>query len=355
MTLLKPSELAREFVLPLTTPAVFFALLMYFGFLQIALLGRTFGLVIALVLAAQLAVFVLPALLRTLMQLLEARSMGKEPQPPAIEMFSWVGNLWTLLPVVHLVLAVYGYYIVGSLYGVAGYVVGVAYVLLLPASLILLAVTHSAVTSVNPLAILLLLRRCGSRYLVGPLFTIGSVAAVIWLQSELGSDMLTEFLGLYLLFAAFAVFGGMVRPLQLQQDLEVPEVARLRDTEFIEQLGLVRDAALNHAYGLVSRGNRAGGLEHVFAALADDPDSANGWYWYFDRMLRWHDNNAGLAFAQHYVHYLLRHGDHVQAVKVMLRCQLINPAFKPLAEDLPQAIAAAEDCRNHELVASLRG
>lgn len=46
MTLLKPSELARE---------------------------------IALVLAAQLAVFVLPALLRTLMQLLEAPSMGREP------------------------------------------------------------------------------------------------------------------------------------------------------------------------------------------------------------------------------------------------------------------------------------
>lgn len=354
MTLLKPSELAREIALPITAPAVFFALLMFFGFLQIALLGRTFGLVIALVLAAQLAVFVLPAMLRTLMQLLEARSMGREPQPPAVELFSWVGSLWTLLPVVHLALAIYVYYSAGNPHGFAVYTVAIAYALLLPASLILLAVTHSVVTSVNPLSIWLLLRRCGSSYLVGPMFAIGAVAAVIWVQREIGNDMLTEFVGLYLLFAAFAVFGGMVRPLQLQQELDVPEAMQLRDEEFTEQQRLVRGAALNHAYGLISRGNREGGLQHLLAELDDDPDGASGWYWYFDHMLRWHDNNAGLAFAQHYVHHLLRHGDYVLAVKVMLRCQLVNPAFKPLAEDLPQAIAAAEECRNEELASLLR-
>jgi hypothetical protein len=38
----------------------------------------------------------------------------------------------------------------------------------------------------------------------------------------------------------------------------------------------------------------------------------------------------------------------------MLRCQRVNPAFKPLAEDLSQAIAAAEACRNDELARALQ-
>jgi hypothetical protein len=355
---LKPSDLAREIALPITAPSVLFSLLMFFVFLQIALLGRIFGLVVALVLAAQLVVFVLPALLRTLMQLLEARSIGREPDPPVIEFFSWVGNMWTLFPLLHVAVFAYVFYFAGDFLGIAATcsIIGV-HALLLPASLIVLAVTHSVVESVDPRAILLLLRRCGIGYLIGPLFLIAAVTLVFWLRGRSEYDLLADLVGCYLLFAAFAafaLFGGMARPLQLQLDLDVPEVERLRTQDFAEQQSLVRGAVLNHAYGLISRGNRAGGLEHLFAELADDPDAVSGWYWYFDHMLRWENNTAGLAFAQHYVHDLLRNGDYVAAVKVMLRCQRVNPAFKPLAEDLPQAIAAAEECRNDELASSLR-
>lgn len=349
---MKLTDLGREVVLPVTTPAVFFALLLFFVFLQIALFGRIFGLVIALVLAAQLVVFVLPALTRTLMQLLEARSKGKEPPPPVVEFFSWVGNSWTLLPIVHVAILGYLYYRAGQQADATlTYVIACAYVLLLPASLIVLAVTHSALESIRPGAILLLLRRCGSTYLLGPLFVGAALLLYTWLRREVGYPLLVEFVGFYLLFAAFAVFGGMVRPLALHRALDIPEVERLHATEFDAQQELVRTATLNHAYGLISRGNRTAGLDHLLAELRDDAD---GWYWYLDRMLRWEDNNAGLAFAQHYVHHLLRHGDYVAAVKVMLRCRLINAAFKPLREDLAEAIAAAEECRNEELAKALR-
>ena len=82
--------------------------------------------------------------------------------------------------------------------------------------------------------------------------------------------------------------------------------------------------------------------------------STDYWAWFFDNMLRWENPEAGLAFAQHYVHELLRYGENVKAVKVMLRCRLINPAFRPLAEDIELAIHAAEHCQNDELASSLR-
>ena len=88
--------------------------------------------------------------------------------------------------------------------------------------------------------------------------------------------------------------------------------------------------------------------------LADDPDPAAGWFWYFDRMMRWENNNAGLAFAQQYLHHLLHDGDNVAAVKVMLRCRLVNEAFKPLADDISMAIFAAEECHNEALASFLR-
>jgi hypothetical protein len=37
----------------------------------------------------------------------------------------------------------------------------------------------------------------------------------------------------------------------------------------------------------------------------------------------------------------------------MLRCQLIDPSFRPQAEDLVLAIAAAEQCGNQELANAL--
>ena len=349
------SDFARELLLPVTRPAVSLALLLFFGLFQIMLLGSSFGLAIALILATQLVVFVVPALQRTLMRLLEARSMGREPDPPTIECFSWVGNTWTLFPIVHVgVIAYFWLLAADSLGATVSYSIAAGYALLLPASLVVLGVTQSVLESINPRAILLLLRQCGIGYLVAPVFLVAAVAVVTWLKHHVDYDVLTGLVGFYLLFAAFAIFGGMVRPLQLQQQLEVPGIPQSRDTEYTGQLALVREAALNHAYGLTSRGNRSGGLQHLLSELAGDPDPAGGWYWYFDRMMRWENNSAGLAFAQHYIHELLRNGDCVAAVKVMLRCQRVNAAFKPLAEDLSQAIDAAQACRNDELVRTLQ-
>ena len=209
-------------------------------------------------------------------------------------------------------------------------------------------------SSLNPVTIFELVKRCGFVYLIGPAFVIAATWAVIRINLAFNIDMLTEFVSLYLVFAAFAVFGGMVRPLHLERELDIPMPAGIdEETERDRQL-LHRTAVLNHAYGIVSRGNRAQGLEHIYKTLADDPDDAAGWAWFFENMMRWENPEAALAFAQQYVHELLGYGENVKAVKIMMRCRMVNPAFKPLFEDLELAAAAAAECHNEELASFLR-
>ena len=115
-----------------------------------------------------------------------------------------------------------------------------------------------------------------------------------------------------------------------------------------------RTAVLNHAYGFVSRDNRAGGFKHIESWLQRDPDPESAWAWFFDQMLRWEIEYPALVFAQSYLNRLLHDGDDVTAVKVMMRCRHENDAFVPLADDIGPALKAAEHCQNQELIDFLR-
>lgn len=356
MIRLNLASLLRELALPLTRPAVLFAMILFYVMFEIALLGRIFGIVIAAVLAVQLIVFALPAMLRYLMIVLEARTRGRDPEPLTIDLLSWVGSAWSLFPIVHIAVFIYTVYLGGAFLG-AGTALGIAllYAAILPASLIVLAITHSPLESIRPAAVFGLIRRRGAAYLVAPAFTALALALLVWINVRFNIDALTEFVSFYLIFAAFALYGGLVQPLQLEDEVDIPLPASIDEDREAERHLLERSTVLDHAYGLISRGNREGGLAHIYAELAADQDEAAGWAWFFDKLMRWERSDAGLEFAQHYLHRLLQHGEIVPAVKVMLRARLRNPAFRPLAEDLDPAISAASACRNEELVEHLRG
>lgn len=115
-----------------------------------------------------------------------------------------------------------------------------------------------------------------------------------------------------------------------------------------------RAAALNHAYGFISRGNRDGGFKHLYGYLDRDPEPDVAWAWFFEQMLGWEIQEPALLFGQQYLSRLLGDEDYVAAVKLMMRCRLINDAFKPLAGDSELALLAAEHCQNDELIAILQ-
>jgi hypothetical protein len=127
------------------------------------------------------------------------------------------------------------------------------------------------------------------------------------------------------------------------------------ETEAIDEK-LLRERAkvLSHAYGFISRDNRAGGFRHIRDWLQQDPAPHNAWDWFFRQMLHWETKEPALEFAQIYLTRLLQDGDYVAAVKVMLRCRLEHETFLPLADDRELARAAAEYCGNDDLLKALR-
>ena len=115
-----------------------------------------------------------------------------------------------------------------------------------------------------------------------------------------------------------------------------------------------RNRALNHAYGFISRGNRAGGLTHIYQCIDADPDPTSAWPWFTEQLLRWEISEEALPFAQQYLSRLLHSEQPVAAVKLMLRCRSINEAFRPLPEDRALALEAAENSQNDDLISFLR-
>ncbi len=115
-----------------------------------------------------------------------------------------------------------------------------------------------------------------------------------------------------------------------------------------------RTSILNHAYGFVSRGNREGGLGHIYSWLQEDPDPEQAWSWFFEQMLKWEQGRSALFFAQRYLSRLLAVDEPVKAVKLVLRCQLLDETFRPLREDIPAAIDAATRCGNTALSDALK-
>ena len=61
-----------------------------------------------------------------------------------------------------------------------------------------------------------------------------------------------------------------------------------------------------------------------------------------------------MVFAQHYIHDMLAHGERIPALKLIMRCRLIDAQFKPAQDDIPAVIQAAESTGNSELAAVLK-
>ncbi len=349
---MKPTDVIRALVYPLTDAAVLVPLLVFWLLLSFAIwLLMTVGM-IALVLAILLLFLVVPALSRFQMIVLEARARGVAPATPDEEFFNWFGNAWTLFPVPVVLALGWATLEAGQSLGTAW---AIAVVLLasafFPASIAVLAVTHSPLQSLNPLALGRLLRKCGATFWMATAFLVFA----LWLGFEARAlpNLWASLVRLLFSFSFFSLVGSLIQHHGLVDDIHLPAPLEKSADEIAGDLEKARNAVLSHAYGFISRDNREGGFKHIFDSIAQDPDPVAAWAWYFNRMLAWESHAPALFFAQHYLHDQLRHGEQLPAVKLMLRCRLIDDCFRPLPEDLPAAVAAAEAADNGDLAAAL--
>lgn len=345
--MLRPAEIGRELLYPLTNTAVLFSWLTLFLVIEFAVSGGVLGLLLLLL--------VLPSFFRYLMRILDARTRGKDPGPLTVDDLLWFGDAWSLFVIVHVAVVVYANYYVGTSVGLAGALLAnVLLAAVIPASLVALAVSRNPVECLNPRSVGGVIRRCGPGYWILPSYLLLVGVLIWWLSTTRTPNFLFELIAAFLLFAFFALLGAVVKPCKLHDEVRIHEPVEPDQETLAANRLKERTKVLNHAYGFISRGNRDGGFKHIRTWLENDPDPDDAWQWFFEQMLCWEIDDPALAYARTYLSRLLGRGHDVAAVKLMLRCRNINESFRPLPEDSALAVAAAEHCGNEDLARLLK-
>lgn len=338
--MMTPKEYLLELAFPARSPTTILAMIL-FAFL-LGLIG------LAGILGVWLAFAVLPAMALFLIRVAEARAEDRDVDPPSIESYTPVGNLWALFPALPLIAVAAGARWVRVEYGQPELVTfGILVALIFPAIIGVLMITHSPTQAMNPTALYRFATETGRDYLYA-----AATFAAMFLISVLG--VVIPVIGIfYLIFAFFAVVGAIARGGELVDDVYLPDPVEPEVDDQLARLERQRVTILNHAYGLASRGNRQGALAHIVTWLGRDPDPADGWSWFFEQMLNWEDTLHALYYAQHYVAWLLARGEKVRATKLILRARTYNARFRPANAQMPAAIEAARSCGNEELADAL--
>lgn len=344
---MRATDILREFEYPARNVSVLLSALFIFFMLKFAAFGGVLGLF--------LLFLILPSYFHYLMRLLDARAKGQDPGPLVVEDLMWFHGAWSLFMIVHLALVIYATYFFGSLYNLVGLLLAtILLAAVVPASLAVLAITKSPLQSLNPKAIGGLISRTGPDYWISPTYYLLACLVVRWIASLGWSIFLVEFISFYLTLVFFSLTGAVVRPHNFYDEVEIYDPVEPGREQVEANLLKERTAVLTHAYGFISRDHRAGGFKHIENWLRQDPDPESAWGWFFDQMMRWEIKYPALLFGQSYLSQLLKNGDNMAAVKVMMRCRHESADFAPLAGDLGPAIEAAEQCQSQELAAFLR-
>jgi hypothetical protein len=343
---IKLTDILRAVAYPVTEASVLIPLIVFWLLASIAMWGGVLGQVF-------LVLVVVPAVFRFQMIVLEARARAVTPATPDIGFFNWFGKAWTLFPFVSAFLLISATVVVGQEFGTAWAILPVLFAsVFFPASIAVLAITHSPLQSLSAVALGRLWKKCGRTFWTATLFQIiGSWLAV---EATALSSSWASLCWLLLSFAFFSLVGSLVEPYGLIEDIDIPAPLEKDAAAAAQDLDRERTEILNHAYGFISRDNREGGFAHIFDWIKKDPDPVAAWDWFFARMLRWENQRPALFFAQHHIHDHLRHGEQVPAVKLVMYCRLIDEQFRPFHDDIPAAIAACDACNNPELAAILK-
>ena len=153
--------------------------------------------------------------------------------------------------------------------------------LLFPAMMMVLVITHSPLQAINPSALYRVITELGWTYLLAPL--AGILLVMVTVLDSLLHAWLAWFVALFAMASFYCVIGALLDNTGLLADIDISDAWDPDEndpTVVASQLEKRRTAILNHAYGLMSRGNRDGGLQHIQTWLANDEEA--GWSWFFE-------------------------------------------------------------------------
>jgi len=145
-----------------------------------------------------------------------------------------------------------------------------------------------------------------------------------------------------LLVLTYSLTGRITGGHKLHEEVDIPAPLDPTPAQKQDKIVAVRSEIINHAYGFVSRGNRAGGLAHIQAHIDDETDKDEAYRWYFNEMLKWENTDAALCFAQTCLHRFLSQQRDTAALKLLSQCYHANPRFRPDKDHAEAVIELAE-------------
>jgi len=344
---MKATDVGRELLYPLTDMAIVFAMIFFWLLFGLAQNAGLLGIVLLFLIA--------PAYIRYLLYLLEARANGKSAPVPDITMFNPADNLWSLTPVILIAAAVWAGILLASkisLFGVM--LIGAGALVIGPASVAVLAVTHSPAESLNPAAMVRMVRACGPAYFVVPGVLI-AMSGLFFMLYLAGTPLFLIDLGTsYQIVLLFSMTGAVLQAKNVAMQVTIEDPVEPTADDIARDLDHERQKVANHAYGFISRGNREGGFAHIRQWLDRETAVEDAYQWFFHEMLKWETSDPALFFAQEYLGRLLGWQMDNEALKLIARCLHENARWRPLPENRDEAHELAARYGREDLIKLLK-
>ncbi len=344
---MKATDIGRQLLYPLTDMAIVFAMIFYWLLFGLAQNAGLLGIA--------LLFLTVPAYLRYLLYLLEARANGRSAPVPDITMFNPADNFWTLTPLIPIVVAIWAGILLASkisLFGVM--LIGAAALVIVPASVAVLAITHSPAESLNPAAMMRMIRACGASYFAVPIILIVMSALFIALYVAGVPLFLIDLSTSYQIILLFSMTGAVLHTNNVAMQVAIEDPLEPTADDIARDLNHERQKVANHAYGFISRGNREGGFAHIRQWLENEAAVEEAYPWFFHEMLKWESKDPALFFAQEYLDRLLGSKSDKEALKLIARCLHENARWRPLPGNRDEVNELAARHGRKDLIALLK-
>ena len=230
-----------------------------------------------------LMVVLMPAYLRYLLYLLEAGANNRSaPVPvPDMAMFNPADNFWSLAPVVLIAIAIWAGILLVPIISLLGVMlIGVALMVVVPASMAVLAITHSPAESLNPAAILRMVRACGAAYFAVPIVLIAMSCVFAGLYMAGVPLFLIDLATSYQIVLLFTMTGAVLHTNKVAVLVDIPDPVEPTTDDLARDLDHERQKVVNHAYGFISRDNREGGFAHIRQWLENEAVVEEAYQWF---------------------------------------------------------------------------
>ena len=187
-----------------------------------------------------------------------------------------------------------------------------------PASIALLAVTREPLRALRPMHVLRAVLRMGVGYIGLVLGFVLVAALVVLAYRRLGF--------LELLAASYASFwlayatGVVVYSKRVMLGVHAPRSPEAKLTRELERLHRARRLALDHAYGVASRGNLESALAYINEYVASESEPFAARQWMYFEMTRWASPRAALFFGERLAADLEADGQPGVAAKIRTSC-----------------------------------